>query len=141
MRVVPGCPLWLGHAGDVRNVRGLHAAGIAAVIDLALEEPPALLSRDLVYCRFPLIDGPGNSPWLVWGAVEVVVRLLRCGVPTLVACGAGMSRTPAIAGAALARVEGCPLEEGLARVVRCGAADVSPGLWNEVEAAVGSAEI
>ncbi len=60
MRRVPGYPLWLGHVGDVRNLTGIHAVGILALIDLAMDEPPAMVTRELVYCRFPLIDGPGN---------------------------------------------------------------------------------
>ncbi len=41
MRRVPGYSLWLGHVGDVRDLRGIHAAGILAVVDLAIDEPPA----------------------------------------------------------------------------------------------------
>jgi len=137
VRQVLEYPLWLGHAGDARDLRGLHAAGIAAVVDLALEEPTASLTRELVYCRFPLIDGAGNPGWLLQAAVETVAHLLRRDVPTLVACGAGMSRTPAVAGAALALVRGCRLAEGLTRVSQSGVADVSPALWADIEAAVG----
>lgn len=102
-----------------------------------MEEPTASLTRELVYCRFPLIDGAGNPAWLLQAAVETVAHLLRRGVPTLVACGAGMSRTPAVAGAALALVRGYPLAEGLTLVSRSGVADVSPALWAEIEVAVG----
>jgi hypothetical protein len=28
---------------------------------LAMEEPPIVLPRDIVSCRFPLVDGAGNS--------------------------------------------------------------------------------
>ncbi len=132
MRRIPGYSLWLGHVGDVRDLRGIHAAGIRAVVDLALNEPPAALSRDLVYCRFPLIDGTGNPQWLVRRAVETVAGLLRSETPTLVSCGAGMSRSPCIAGAAIAQVQRCPAAEGLAIAHQSAAADVSPGLWAEV---------
>jgi hypothetical protein len=135
MRRVPGYPLWLGHIGDARDLSALLAAGIAAVVDLALNEAPVPLTRELVYCRFPLIDGAGNPRWLLRAAVETVAGLLHAGVPTLVYCGACMSRTPSVAGAAIALVRGCPPAEGLAIAVQSGAADVSPALWSEIQAA------
>lgn len=136
MRPVPGYPLWLGNVGDARDLPGVHSAGILAVVDLAGEERPLILTRDLVYCRFPLLDGPGNPPWMLRAAVEAVAGLLRSRTPTLVACGAGMSRTPVITAAAVARLRGCSLVEGLAVAASSGIADVSPGLWNEVRAAM-----
>lgn len=132
MRQVPGYPLWLQHAGDVRDLRAVLAAGIQAVVDLALNEPPATVTRELVYCRFPLVDGVGNPPWLVRATVETVAGLLRSSIPTLVFCSAGLSRSPCIAGAAVALARGCPPAEGLALVAQAGPADVAPGLWSEV---------
>jgi hypothetical protein len=136
VRKVADYPLWLGHVGDVRDLRGLLKAGISAVVDLALEEPPATLTRELVYCRFPLIDGPGNSRWMLRAGAETVAFLLRAGTPTLVYCGACMSRTPSIAGAAIALVRGCSPSEGLAVALQSGAADISPALWSEIQAAI-----
>ncbi len=136
MRPIVGHRLWLGHAGDVRDVPSLLATGIVAVVDLALDEPPARLPRELAYCRLPLIDGPGNPRWLLRLAVAIVEDLLRAGTPALVACSAGMSRSPCIVGAALARVQGRPLPEGLAAALPAGPADLSPGLWSEIHAAL-----
>jgi hypothetical protein len=136
VRRVPGYSLWLGHFGDVRDIHGLLAAGILAVVDLAINEPPADVTRELVYCRFPLIDGMGNPPWLLRAAVETVACLLRCDTPTLIACSAGLSRSPCIAAAAIARVHGGTAAEGLAIALQSGAADVSPGLWAEVREAL-----
>jgi protein-tyrosine phosphatase len=106
------------------------------VVDLALNETPAPICRDLVYCRFPLIDGGGNPTWLLRAAVETVAGFLREGVPTLVFCGACMSRTPSVAGAAIALVRGCSPAEGLALAVQSAAADVSPALWSEIQALI-----
>jgi protein-tyrosine phosphatase len=139
MRRIPDSPLWVGHAGDARDLRGVLSAGIQAVVDLAENEPALAVTRELVYLRFPLVDGAGNPPWLLRLAVETVVALLQSGVPTLVFCGAGMSRTPCVAGAALAVVRGCTLSEGLAAMTTSGPADVSPGLWAELQVAVESA--
>src|SRR4051812_27081752 len=106
MRAIPGHPLWLGHVGDARDLRRVLSAGIRALVDLALNEPPAAVTRELVYCRFPLVDGAGTPPWLLRSAIQAVAGLLRGGIPTLVFCGGGMSRSPAIAAAALSLVSG-----------------------------------
>lgn len=134
MRHVEGFSLWLGHVGDAVNPAGIMENGIEAVVDLALNEPPVLLPRDRTYCRFPLIDGSGNPSWLLRAAVETLACFLRSGTPALVYCGAGMSRSPCVAGAAIALVGGHSLDEGLKIAVGSGPADVSPGLWLDVQA-------
>jgi hypothetical protein len=135
-RILPHS-LWLGHAGDVWALRDLLNAGIEALIDLALNEPLPLLTRELAYCRFPLIDGMGNSPWVLRAAVTTTANLLRAKVPTLVYCSAGMSRTLAIAAAALAFLTGQSPSNCLSELSRERPADVSPALWQEVVEAVG----
>jgi protein-tyrosine phosphatase len=128
MRPISGRALWLGHAGDLRDARAVTAAGVEAVVELADGEPLAVLPRDLVRCRFPLADGGGNPLWLVRLAAESVAALLRAGVPALVCCSAGLSRSVCVAAAGVALAEGRPLAEALAAVVGAGPADVSPGL-------------
>jgi protein-tyrosine phosphatase len=136
MRKVTGFPLWLGHSGDVRDPNALLEAGITAVVCVVATETPLALPRELVYCRFPLVDGAGNPDWLLRAAVETVACLLRSGTPTLVHCSAGMSRSPAVGGAALALASGCSFAEGLIAVTQSGATDVSPGLWEAIQEAV-----
>jgi hypothetical protein len=132
MRKVTGYPLWLGHAGDIRDPASVVEAGIYAVVCVAASEPLPPLPRELVYCRFPLIDGAGNPDWLLRAAIETVACLLRTGTPTLVHCSAGISRSPAVAGAAIALASGCSPEEGLIAATKSGATDVSPGLWEHI---------
>jgi protein-tyrosine phosphatase len=134
MRRIVGSSLWLGHAGDVHDLRTILATGILAVVDLALNESPATVTRELVYCRFPIVDGIGNPPWLLRAAVDCVAGLLHSRTPSLVSCSNGMSRSPIIAAAAIARVRGCLSSEALALVAESGPADISPGLWAEVQA-------
>jgi protein-tyrosine phosphatase len=136
MRRIEDLPLWVGNVGDVRDPSALVAAGVAAVVDLAVNETPANLPRDIVHCRFPLVDGGGNPAWLLRAAAETVSSFLRAGVPTLVYCGGGMSRTPAIAAAGLALSSGRAPADALTVVARRGAADVSPALWADVQAAI-----
>lgn len=106
--------------------------GIAAVIDLAMEEPPIQFPRDIVYCRFPLIDGAGNQPTILRAAIETVASFMTSGTPTLVVCGAGMSRSPAIVAAALATGERITLADALARLTAGQPHDVSPGLLQDI---------
>jgi protein-tyrosine phosphatase len=132
MRQVLPYPLWFGNIGDARDLRSVLAADIAALVDLALDEPPVEVTRELVYCRFPLLDGLGNPSWLLRAAIDTTAALLRAGVPTLVFCSVGLSRSPVIAAAAIALVERQSLEECLQQVVQATVCDVSPGLWREV---------
>jgi protein-tyrosine phosphatase len=132
MRQVSPHRLFLGNALDARDLRRLNELEIAAVIDLALEEKPAVLGRELVYCRFPLVDGAGNSPVILRAAVEMVVSLMKSQTLTLVACGAGMSRSPAVAALALARISGQSPEANLAAIVAGQPHDVSPLFWDEL---------
>ena len=129
--------LWIGNAMDVREISRVLGAGIEALVDLALEEKPTSKTRDVIYCRFPLVDGGGNSPKLLRAAVDTVVSLLDKRVPTLVYCGAGMSRSPAIVAAALAASRGWSLERALREVITGRPHDVSPALWGEVKEVCG----
>ena len=133
MRQVTPYWLWLGHAGDGRDFPALYDAGIRAVVQLALEEPARRPPRDLVYSRIPLLDGAGNTDDALFLAVRTVADLLRRRMPTLVCCGAGMSRAPAVVAAALALVEQAPPEDCLRRLAeQHHPTDVAPGLWNEL---------
>jgi protein-tyrosine phosphatase len=134
MRRIADFSLWVGNVGDMRNLRAVLSTGIVAVVDLAIDEPPATITRELAYCRFPLVDGIGNPPWLLRAAIDCVASLLRSGTPTLIFCGAGMSRSPCIAAAGISRVRGCSADDALMEVARSGTVDVAPGLWSEVRA-------
>jgi len=136
MRQILPYSLWLGHAGDVRELRNVLATGIVAVVDVALNELPAAVPRELFYCRFPMVDGAGNPRWLLKTAIDTTAGLLRERVPTLVYCGAGMSRSPVVAAAAISPHSGESPDACLAVVLQSGPSDVSPALWQDVKAAV-----
>ena len=124
--------LWIGNAIEARNIPGVLRHGVHAVIDLAMEERPIQFPRDIVYCRFPLIDGSGNVPVILCAAVEVTARFIAAKVPTLVFCSAGMSRSPAIVAAAVAIVDREPLVSAVRWVTAGSPHDVSPGLLKDV---------
>ena len=128
--------LWVGHAGDGRAFQELFEKGIRAIVQLAAEEAPIQAPRDFILFRFPLDDGSGNDPDLLSLAITSVAGLISKNLPTLVCCGAGMSRSPAVVAAALSLVEHCSLEECLKTVTEHHPADVLPGFWDDVRRVV-----
>jgi protein-tyrosine phosphatase len=134
MKKIDNVPLWLGHAGDGRDYRQLLATGIRAVVQLALEEPPLSPPRELLCLRIPLVDGEGNEPAILQLAIRTVASLLQARLPTLVCCGGGMSRSPAVAAAALALVADSDASACLQKIEQSGPMDVSPALWREIRA-------
>ena len=132
MRRVSNYPLWIGHALDPLDLRAVHAAGIEALIDLAINEPVPQLTRELIYCRFPIVDGSGNCPELLRLAVQTTAKLIRTATPTLIFCSAGMSRSPAIAAAALALATGRPAMDCLAELFVDAPRDLSAALWQDL---------
>ena len=132
MRVIIPTRLWISNAMDARNVTGVLGLGVSAIVDLAVEEPPIQFPRDVVYCRFPLIDGVGNQPAVLRVAIDTVAYFIASRTPTLVACGAGMSRSPAIVAAAMATTKRIALADVLEKLTAGQPHDVSPGLLAEI---------
>ncbi len=132
MREILPNQLWIGNAGDGRDAERLLQDGIVAVINLAAEEPSPVLPRSMIYCHFPLVDGPQDDEGVLDVAIQTVVFLLKKEIPTLVYCGAGMSRSPAVVAAALSIVHGGSPDEKLKEVVAGHPHDVSPYLWEAV---------
>jgi hypothetical protein len=131
MRRVEPHELWIGHAGDAWNAPGLYEAGIRAIVHLAIEEPAVSLPRELISVRFPLADGVGNPSESLTLAIRTVAHLLELRIPTLVCCGAGMSRSPCIAVAAVALAFHLNPEDAMRRVKDSGPCDVASGLWRD----------
>jgi protein-tyrosine phosphatase len=132
MRIVLPNRLWIGNAREARDLKSIHDAGIEAVVDLAANEAPAVLSRDIIYCRIPLVDGDGNPAELLRLAVSTLAQLVKEGLPTLVACSHGMSRSPTVVAFALARLQGiAPME---AAAITGGS--ISPVMWEATELAM-----
>ncbi len=125
--------LWNGNEGEDRDPRSLFDREISTVVDLAWDEPPAALPREMIYCRIPLVDSDGNSDSTLKFAVQTVVDLLAAGKQTLVACSAGMSRSPAIAAAALAVTRDADPDDILSEIGDARALEVSPHLWEQLK--------
>lgn len=132
MQAVLGEIVFVGNAIEARDIRLLYANQVAAVLDLAANEAPACLGRDHIYVRVPILDGEGNGDRELELAILTLVQLIRSGVKTLVACSAGMSRSPSIAAAAMALATNRTLDDCIASVTSHGPSDLSPALWNQV---------
>jgi protein-tyrosine phosphatase len=126
--------LYLGNAMDIRDLRRLYDNRIAAIVDLAINEHPAQPARDMIYCRIPIIDGDGTAIPIIEMAVGCVVMLMENSVRTIVACSAGMSRSPAIVAAAIAIATRTSPDDCLTAIASDGPHDVSPILWSHITA-------
>jgi hypothetical protein len=129
MREVLPNRLWLGNAGDACDAKRLLEAGIAAVISLAAEEVSPSLPRSMTSCHFPILDGAQDAESVLCVAIHTLASLLRSSVPTLVCCSGGMSRSPAVAAAAMSIAYGGSPDERLREIVSGQPHDVSPQLW------------
>ncbi|MBI3785994.1 MAG: dual specificity protein phosphatase family protein [Deltaproteobacteria bacterium] len=127
--------LWIGSSGDVRDWRRLYDLGIRAVVQVAYEEPALTLPHDLVVSRFPLIDGDENPPDVLALAIATLTHFLEQKFVCLVCCQAGLSRSPALAAAALARLTGQPFAVCLEEIGKHHSHAIHPGLRSQVEAA------
>ncbi len=134
MRSLTPYPIWIGHANDGREFRTILELGIEAIVQLAMEEAAIQPPRELISLRFPLLDGAGNNRNVLRLAIDGVANLIRRNVPTLVCCGAGMSRSPAIAAAAISVVTHSPVDETLRTIFQHHSVDISAALYLELRA-------
>ncbi len=132
MNQIADYPLWIGHAGDGRDFQTQFDRGIRAIVQLAAEEAPIATPRDFLLLRIPLDDGSGNDAELLSLAITSVASLISNKFPTLVCCGAGMSRAPAVVAAALSLIERRSPAECIKTVTDHHPADVLPGFWEDV---------
>lgn len=124
--------LWIGHALDVRTPQPIFDLGITAVVDVAYEETCAQLPRQLIYCRFPLNDGGGNEPIVVSQTLQTVIRFLESNTKTLLACSAGMSRSPTIAAFALAYHLNETPDATIVKISELKGLELKQALWDDV---------
>jgi protein-tyrosine phosphatase len=133
MHRIPPHALWIGSSGDLNDWRRLYDVGIQAVMHVAYEEPPLRLPHDFVACRFPVIDGDENSATALKLAIATLTHFLDEKFACLVCCQAGLSRSPAIAAAALARTTKRPFTECLDLIRNHHACAVHPGLVSQIQ--------
>ena len=127
--------LWIGNALDLREPKGLFDRDIRAIVDVAMEEPPAQLPRTLIYCRFPLVDGAGNATEVLIQSVVTLADLLSRNVKSVVGCSAGMSRSPTVAAFALAKLMQKDPMAVVEEIGRSKSLELNPALWNDMSTA------
>ncbi len=126
-----GLPL-IGDGISARDLKLVYDHNVVAIVDIAADEPPAKLGRDIIYCRFPIHDDDSNEDVLVSAAIECLHLLLVRRYRTLVACSGGMSRAPVIGASALALLTGREFTDSLIKITSDSPHDVSPTLLTSV---------
>ena len=130
--------LWMGNCRDGQDIATILDREIGAVVHLAMEEAPYQFPREIVYCRFPLLDGFGNSSVILKLTIQTVASLIEAKIRTLVTCSGGMSRTPSIVAAALAYIHNESPDDLLKKIGISGPHDVAPALWNDIRKCLGT---
>ncbi len=116
IEIVPSL-IWLADGLEVRDLELISKMQIDAVVDLAYEETPISLGKSKLAIRVPLIDGEGNNQQHIRLAITYTAELIRSKTPFVIACSAGISRSPTILAAALSTVENISIEEELAFIL------------------------
>jgi atypical dual specificity phosphatase len=94
--------LFVGTAEDASDASTLRDHDIAVIVSLTHTGPVGDVPAEVTLVDVPMMDGPQNSPNAFETAVGEVLSRLDAGDVTLVHCSAGASRSPAVAGTALA---------------------------------------
>jgi protein-tyrosine phosphatase len=105
-----GPSLYVGGSESATDEAALRATDIETVVSLT-HDTPAVPIESITHRSIPLIDGPQHDPAEFQRAVETTVDALDAGERVLVHCSVGASRSPAVAGTALALVDELGLEE------------------------------
>ncbi|MFO0924334.1 MAG: hypothetical protein U0905_17805 [Pirellulales bacterium] len=108
----------------------LYDNGIRAVVDLAINEKPAELGRELICCRFPINDGDGNPDWLIAIAIKLLFRWfdMRSGRLWLVARALSHFHRSRRQCLRIAIFDECLME-----LIDDAPNDVSPILWTHIK--------
>jgi len=113
-------------AGDHRQYR---ERGINAVVQLTHSEPEGGYPAGVAVHQHAMVDGPRNDAGTLQRAVARTVVLVCDEKHVLVHCSAGASRSVAVAGAALAVLDGEPTGAAVERVASArGAVNVHPAV-------------
>lgn len=107
--------LAVGSYDDVMDVRRLVQDGIRSV--LSLTAFPNLAHSDVTWLKFPILDGPGNSPSSIARAVDGLRHLHANHPPVLVHCMEGKSRSVLVVALYLSLIESIPLPRAVEKVV------------------------
>lgn len=105
--------LYVGSVKDAEDLTKLQGAGIGAVLSLAWP----ISHPDIAVKRVYFEDGEPIPDEVFCEALSFVRRQRRLGRKVLIACSAGISRSPTIAIAVLHELEGYPLVDAFRMVL------------------------
>lgn len=121
--------LYVGSVRDAEDYAALKAEDIKAVLTLAWP----IQHRDIAVKHVYFEDGEPIPDEAFYEALSFVRRQRRRGHRILIACSAGISRSPSIAIAVLHELEGYPLVEAFRTVLkRVPIATPRPATWRSV---------
>jgi len=106
--------LYVGSVQDAEDYAALKEAGIGAVLTLAW---PISHPEDIAVKRVFFEDGEPIPDEVFYEALSFVRQQRRQGRKLLIACSAGVSRSPTIAIAVLHELEGYPLVKAFRTVL------------------------
>ncbi len=132
MLCIPNTNIWIGNASDLRDIPSVLNNGVAAIIDLAAEEPFPTIPRATSYCRFALTDDGENNAADIQAAILAASTFVSVGLAIAICCSAGLSRSPSVAAATMSFISGDSLVASLELVSAVKHIDVSPAFWNQV---------
>ena len=112
----------------------LLRTGVAAIVDLAVEEPIPTMPRVINYARFALTDEGEEAEPIIGGALRLVSSFVADRLPIAVCCNAGLNRSPTIAAVGIALALKSEAREELQTIAGLKAVDVNPALWSRVVA-------
>ena len=106
--------LYLGNLAAARDRELLDRLHIGVIINAAAEIPPADLPGVVVH-HIPLVDSPNQDvvPELFQLVFDIIDDALDRGIPVLVHCAAGRSRSPLLVVAYLLHAYGLSVDEAL----------------------------
>ena len=132
--------LWIGNALDIRQPSDLFDLCIEVIVDVAMEESPRQIPRQIVYHRFPLVDAGENDANVLTQCFKCVLGLLRQQQKTCIACSAGMSRSPTIAALALAVYLDEEPEAVVSKIAQSKSLDINGLFWNQASSVISDLE-
>lgn len=94
----------VGGLEDILDLKQLRTAGITGVLSIDWF-PASSPSKELLWRKHVLVDGPGNSPSDLDAALSHVRFLVDNCPRVLVACREGLSRSPFLAACHIATLE------------------------------------
>jgi protein-tyrosine phosphatase len=81
------------------------------------------------------LDGEGNDPAIIRLALQTCLQLLQANKRTLIACSAGMSRSPTLAAFVLAELQQRQPEDFVKGFSKQKSLEIKPTLWHEIASA------